>query len=285
MKLTKKLSLLISFILIKFNYFAQSVGGNRYYYYALNDKKDDESFNPLGLIIFSAIVAVIYLAREVYFNPQKYLKFRPFNNRTNMSAHVILGIKMIQLDRTTIKGQVNYLITFNKRLFPDYNIKYEYNKIVGSKLNIDPILKWYAKKSDDEDKIDLLDYLADLAYFGHRATAREINMLRHVANIFEVDGDVLGSILTIREQRYERKQQRNHSYNNRVSKTNSIKNALSILALDKNPSEGEIKKAYRKMAKKFHPDRYQNKSVEEQNMAHERFVEINKAYDYLLNNI
>ncbi len=48
-----------------------------------------------------------------------------------------------------------------------------------------------------------------------------------------------------------------------------------ILGLQKNASEAEIKKAYRKLALDYHPDR--NKSKE----AHEKFKEINKAYEVL----
>lgn len=48
-----------------------------------------------------------------------------------------------------------------------------------------------------------------------------------------------------------------------------------ILGVSKNASEAEIKKAYRKMALQWHPDR--NKSAD----ANEKFKEINKAYEVL----
>jgi DnaJ-class molecular chaperone len=53
------------------------------------------------------------------------------------------------------------------------------------------------------------------------------------------------------------------------------KDYYQILGVSKNASAQEIKKAYRKLALEYHPDR--NKSKE----AHEKFKEINRAYEVL----
>ncbi len=53
------------------------------------------------------------------------------------------------------------------------------------------------------------------------------------------------------------------------------KDYYEILGISKNASEGEIKKAYRRLALQWHPDR--NKSPE----AEEKFKEINEAYEIL----
>lgn len=49
-----------------------------------------------------------------------------------------------------------------------------------------------------------------------------------------------------------------------------------VLGVSKTASDAEIKKAYRKLAKKYHPDSNPNDAV-----AAERFKEINEAYDVL----
>ena len=49
-----------------------------------------------------------------------------------------------------------------------------------------------------------------------------------------------------------------------------------VLGVSKTASDAEIKKAYRKLAKKYHPDSNPNDTV-----AAERFKEINEAYDVL----
>ena len=51
-----------------------------------------------------------------------------------------------------------------------------------------------------------------------------------------------------------------------------------ILELDRNASEKDIKKAYRKLAMKYHPDKNQNNDEED---ASEKFKQIAEAYEIL----
>ena len=54
-----------------------------------------------------------------------------------------------------------------------------------------------------------------------------------------------------------------------------------VLGVAKNASEEEIKKAYRKLAIKYHPDRQQDKSEAEKKEAEEKFKEAAEAYSVL----
>ena len=58
---------------------------------------------------------------------------------------------------------------------------------------------------------------------------------------------------------------------------------FNILELKPNSSKDDIKKAYKKLAIKYHPDKQNNKSDEEKIEAEQKFKEIAEAYDILMN--
>lgn len=57
--------------------------------------------------------------------------------------------------------------------------------------------------------------------------------------------------------------------------------AYQILGINRNASDDEVKSAYRKLVREYHPDKMQAKGVPEDFMkiAHEKMTEINQAYD------
>ncbi len=58
-------------------------------------------------------------------------------------------------------------------------------------------------------------------------------------------------------------------------------NAYKILEIDKTATDDEIKKAYRTMAKKYHPDKVAHLGKEHQIGAEEKFKQVQKAYEQL----
>lgn len=56
-----------------------------------------------------------------------------------------------------------------------------------------------------------------------------------------------------------------------------IKNPYTILGVTENASDEQIKAAYRELAKKYHPDNYQDSPLKD--LANEKMQEINEAYD------
>ena len=57
-------------------------------------------------------------------------------------------------------------------------------------------------------------------------------------------------------------------------------NPYEVLGVSEGASEEEIKKAYKELVKKYHPDRYQNNPLSD--LAEEKLQEINEAYDMLM---
>ena len=56
-----------------------------------------------------------------------------------------------------------------------------------------------------------------------------------------------------------------------------MRDPYSVLGVSPNASDEEIKKAYRELARKYHPDNYQNNPLAD--LAEEKMKEINEAYE------
>jgi len=75
-------------------------------------------------------------------------------------------------------------------------------------------------------------------------------------------------------------------FKNQVHEQHSNKKEyyMNILGLSYNSTQGEIKKTYRRLAMKFHPDKVSHLGEEFMHEAEIKMKEINEAYEYLKNN-
>ena len=62
---------------------------------------------------------------------------------------------------------------------------------------------------------------------------------------------------------------------------NSTSNAYKILEISKSVTDAEVKKAYRAMAKKYHPDRVGHLGKEYQDGAEAKFRQVQEAYEHI----
>lgn len=60
-----------------------------------------------------------------------------------------------------------------------------------------------------------------------------------------------------------------------------MKDPYSVLGVDKNATDEQIKNAYRELARKYHPDNYTDNPLSD--LAGEKMKEINEAYDSIMN--
>jgi molecular chaperone DnaJ len=61
-----------------------------------------------------------------------------------------------------------------------------------------------------------------------------------------------------------------------------MQNPYEVLGVRQGASEEEIKRAYRELVKKYHPDQFRDNPLS--SLAEEKLKEINEAYDYLIKN-
>lgn len=61
----------------------------------------------------------------------------------------------------------------------------------------------------------------------------------------------------------------------------SLNNAFKLMSLNKDDDEKTIKKRYRELSMKWHPDKYQNDTVENQVISTRNFRKLNNSYELI----
>ena len=112
-------------------------------------------------------------------------------------------------------------------------------------------------------KLELLHLLFDIAYADGAVNQYELNVIQRIASVFGVSSLDFNSL----QAPYHKQKDTNWAY--------------TALEIQPSATDDEIKKAYRTMAKKYHPDTVANLGEDVKRKATEKFRSINEAYNEL----
>ncbi|MEN8790371.1 MAG: TerB family tellurite resistance protein [Flavobacteriaceae bacterium] len=112
-----------------------------------------------------------------------------------------------------------------------------------------------------EVRLQLVHFLFGIAQADGAVSQAEINKLYEIAGYFRINANDFASI--------------------KAMFIKSADNAYKILEIEKSASDDEVKKAYRKMAKKYHPDKVLTENEAIKKGAEEKFKQVQKAYEQI----
>ncbi len=127
----------------------------------------------------------------------------------------------------------------------------------------------------------LLDVIVKIAVADRYMSREEERIIRDIAEKLRVHPNVLNSILARRNFAWEsqKRAQSNHSGEKRTVRKSTLMRAYEILGVSDNSNFPVVKKAYRELAKIYHPDKVMNGVNKE--LAKKQFQEISEAYQVL----
>lgn len=114
---------------------------------------------------------------------------------------------------------------------------------------------------DHASRLQLLHFLFGIAKADGMVTDDEVSQIYMISGYLGISSRDYGSI--------------------KAMFYNSTDNAYKILEITKEATDDDVKKAYRKMAKKYHPDKVIHLGKEHQAGAEEKFRQVQKAYEQL----
>ncbi|MEP0133177.1 MAG: TerB family tellurite resistance protein [Eudoraea sp.] len=139
-----------------------------------------------------------------------------------------------------------------------------FNEVIKSReISAQRICTYLNQRTRYEVRLQLLHFLFGIAQADGAVSNLEIEKIKEIAGYLRVGRQDFESI--------------------KAMFIKSADNAYKILEIEKGVSDDEVKKAYRKMAKKYHPDKVITDNEAIKKGAEEKFKEVQRAYEQIQN--
>ena len=134
-------------------------------------------------------------------------------------------------------------------------------KLLEQPINETEVAMQIGQYMNYSTKLELVHLLLDIAYADGGFSSAEMAVINRIANIFRLSTADFDALCAL----YNKQQDADWMY--------------KALQITPDVSDDEVKKAYRKMAMKYHPDKVASAGEEAKQSATEKFRQINEAYE------
>lgn len=175
---------------------------------------------------------------------------------------LVLIAAMLKADGKILKSELDYVKRF---LIQNFGVDGAQEALTMLKdllkqdINVQDVCAQIASHVDYSSRLQLLHFMFGLANAdGHFAPAEEqlINTMTHHLGITQNDVESIRAMFK-----------------------NTIEDLYKVLEIDRNATNDEVKKAYRAMAVKYHPDKVAYLGEDVKKAANEKFQRLNEAYE------
>ena len=157
-----------------------------------------------------------------------------------------------------------------------------YNRFLRSDISLQKVARKINQGFSPTVKIQLLHFLIGLITADHQLSNSEEQKLFAIARALRIPRSSVESLLAMfRFQRGERRRKQDQKTQNQRKNHSATYNAYAIFGIKRSASDKELKKKYRQLAKKHHPDRFARMGSAFQKKAKEKFQIIQEAYELI----
>ena len=175
---------------------------------------------------------------------------------------LVLVAAVMKADGKTLKSELNYVKEFFVRNFglESANEALKLLKdLLEQNIPVTDVCHQIQRNMDHSSRLQLLHFLFGIANADGELHETELKLIAHISVNLGISSKDYDSI--------------------KAMFIKNIDSAYKILEIDPNASTEEIKKAYRKMAMKYHPDKVSYLGEDFQHAAKEKFQKVNEAYE------
>lgn len=176
---------------------------------------------------------------------------------------IALSAAVMKADGKVLRAELDYVKAFFAQQFgPQFNQQHlqTLKRFLDSgEIPLAKICQDIRMRMQPEVRVQLLHYLFGIAKADGDVSDPEIRMIKQIAEMMGVSNVDFESV-------------KNMFYRN-------VDSDYKVLGIEATATDEEVKKAYRKMAIKFHPDKVAQMGEEYQKGAKEKFQKIQESYD------
>lgn len=177
---------------------------------------------------------------------------------------LILASVVIKADGKVDQNELDYVRAYFVKVYGKEkanDVFKLFNGIVKRKISTRQVAVQIREHMSHASRLQLLHFLFGIAKADGTVTSSEEQEIHKIANYFYINTQDYSSI--------------------KAMFYNEVDGAYKILEITKEVSDDKVKKAYRKMAMKYHPDRVGDVGKEHKEGAKEKFQQIQEAYEQL----
>ena len=216
------------------------------------------------------------------FQRRQYTKYTDTGSANDISAALlVLMAAVMKADGNVVRNELDYVKRFLVSNYGEEEAKemlIKLRDITKDDIPVGAVCEQIKHNTSYDTRYHMLDFLFGVACADNSFARNEERVLRLICSGLGINSRDYLSI-------YTRHVASNYSYNNSGNYSNSSssqsyqKDPYKVLGIEKNATNEEVKKAYRRLAMKYHPDKVEGMGEEVKKNAEAQFREINEAYE------
>ncbi|WP_319481798.1 TerB family tellurite resistance protein [uncultured Draconibacterium sp.] len=219
--------------------------------------------SPLGAIIGFTLGAMVDGGKSAFNTGAR----TGYSSRTTTTGGYVMSLLVLvaavmKADGKVLKSELDYVKKFMVHNFGEDSAQ-EAIKMLRDLLNqtipVNEVCQQIKANMNYSARLQLVHFLFGIAQADGQVDVEEQKLITHICNQMGIGNNDFESIQAMF-----------------VPNTDSD---YKILEIDRSASNDDLKKAYRRMAMKYHPDKVSTLGNEVQNAAKEKFQKVNQAYE------
>ncbi len=181
-------------------------------------------------------------------------------------ALLVLIACVIKADGRVLKSEVNFIKPFLLKTYGEEGAKEALQmlkKMLDRDIDVVAVSRQIAGHVNYSTRLEIIHMLLDLANVDGDFAEQERSLIEQIAANMQISPKDLDSLTAM------------------YRKTKDPNWAYTALEIEPSASDDEVKKAYRRMAMKYHPDKVATAGEEIKQQATEKFRTINEAYEHI----